>query len=203
MELLEAVEQAIAGGAACVQYRNKASLVLERRAEAAGLGMLCRRHGVPFIINDLLALALEAGADGLHIGAEDIDYASARAALGEHAILGVSCYNSLERALRAQALGADYVAFGRFFASRTKPAAVTADTVLLQRAKARLSVPIVAIGGITPENGGPLLAAGADLLAAIDGLFGQADVRAAALRYARLFADPPQGASHDPIAGAV
>jgi thiamine-phosphate pyrophosphorylase len=102
-------------------------------------------------------------------------------------VIGVSCYNELGRARDAQARGADYVAFGRFFPSRTKPGAVSASPALLKEARATLRVPIVAIGGITPENGGALIATGADALAVIDGVFGQPDIRAAAARFAKLF----------------
>ncbi len=186
--LLEAVEQAIAGGAVCLQYRNKEAPAAERRVQAMALADLCRRLGVPFIVNDALDLALEVRADGLHVGAADIACSAARAAFGDQGILGVSCYASLDRAIEAQSAGADYVAFGRFFTSWTKPAAVQADTALLQQAAARLSIPIVAIGGITPVNGRQLLEAGAHLLAAIHGVFGQEDVQSAARGYSRLFA---------------
>jgi thiamine-phosphate pyrophosphorylase len=106
--------------------------------------------------------------------------------LGER-LIGVSCYGSLESALAAQAAGADYVAFGSFFASSTKPAATRVSIDLLREARSRLYVPIVAIGGVTPENGASLLEAGADCLAAISGVFEAPDVEAAARRYARLF----------------
>jgi thiamine-phosphate pyrophosphorylase len=182
-----AVAEAIAGGARIIQYRDKTDNALERTRQASELAALCRQHDVIFIVNDDVALAKQAGADGVHLGREDTSLAQARAQLGPRAIIGVSCYNELERALRAQADGADYVAFGRFFPSRTKPRAVPADVALLRAARQKLRVPIVAIGGITPENGAALIAAGADALAVIEGVFGQADVRAAAQRYARLF----------------
>jgi len=121
------------------------------------------------------------------VGREDPDLHQARTALGRNAIIGVSCYDDLERARRAQADGADYVAFGSFFASPTKPAAVPASLDLLRTARSELTLPIAAIGGITPDNGAQLVAAGADLLAVITGVFAQADVRAAARRYALLF----------------
>jgi thiamine-phosphate pyrophosphorylase len=148
---------------------------------------VCRQHGVLFIINDDVTLAKETRADGVHLGREDVPLAEARKLLGTRAIIGVSCYNELARAQAAQKQGADYVAFGRFFPSRTKPQAVQANLDLLREAKRKLHIPVVAIGGITPENGASLIAAGADALAVIEGVFGQADVRAAAERYARLF----------------
>lgn len=185
--LIEAVTQAIAGGARVIQYRDKKHVAEKRVQQTKELAALCRQHGALFIVNDDVALAKEAQADGLHLGREDVSLAQAREQLGPRAIIGVSCYNELARAEAAQAQGADYIAFGRFFPSRTKPQAVLASLDLLHEAKKKLRIPVVAIGGITPENGAALIAAGADALAVIEGVFGQADVRAAAKRYARLF----------------
>lgn len=148
---------------------------------------LCLNYHVPFIINDDLALAKTLGADGVHLGAEDAAAAYARQALGPRAIIGVSCYNSLERALQAQREGADYVAFGRFFPSRSKPDAVQAGIELLREARKKLHLPIAAIGGITLQNAAQLLEAGADMLAVIHGVFGEQDVRAATQSYTTLF----------------
>lgn len=188
-QLLAAVAAAIDGGAALVQYRDKSNDTARREAEATALLTLCRERGVPLIINDDTALAARIGADGVHVGREDAGLRQARAALGPDAIIGVSCYDDLERARQAEAAGADYVAFGSFFASPTKPAAVPASLDLLRGARAELSIPIAAIGGITPDNGAQLVAAGADLLAVITGVFAQPDIRAAARRYAALFED--------------
>lgn len=185
--LIEAVEQAVTGGAALVQYRDKSEDSSRRLAEAAALCALCRRHRIPFLINDDIALAVAVGADGVHLGQDDASLTEARVRLGPNALIGVSCYNRLELAQEAAAAGADYVAFGRFFPSRSKPDAVYADPELLRQARSALSIPVVAIGGITPDNGAGLLAAGADMLAVIDGLFGRPDIEAAARRYARLF----------------
>ncbi len=187
VRLLPAVAEAIDGGARVIQYRDKKHDAKLRLRQATELARLCHQHGVLFIVNDDAGLAKQAEADGLHLGREDAPLAQARTQLGPGAVIGVSCYNELERALRAQADGADYVAFGRFFPSRTKPQAVPADPALLRAARRQLRVPIVAIGGITPENGASLIAAGADALAVIEGVFGQADVRAAAHSYAQLF----------------
>jgi thiamine-phosphate pyrophosphorylase len=185
--LLEAVAQAIAGGATIVQYRDKSPQPNTRREQAVKLAQLCKRHGVPLIVNDDVELAYSVAA-GVHLGREDPPLAQARRRLGSQAIVGISCYNQLERALSAAAQGADYVAFGSFYPSATKPAAQRASLELLREAKQRLRIPIVAIGGITPENGGALVCAGADALAVIQGLFAQVDVCAAARRYAALFA---------------
>ncbi len=185
-DLLAAVAQALAGGVRLLQYRDKSADAERRHAEAAALLQLCRRHGVPLIINDDIALARAVGADGVHLGREDDDLASARAALGGHAIIGVSCYDSLQRAQAAARAGASYVAFGAFFPSPTKPLAPRAPLELL-RQSAALGVPRVAIGGITPDNGASLVEAGADYLAVISAVFASADVRAAARRFADLY----------------
>lgn len=178
------VAACLRGGAAMVQYRAKGAA---SRSVAAELLSLCRAARVPLIINDDLALAHEVGADGVHVGRDDPDLEAARALLGTGAIIGVSCYDEFPRAQRAAAAGASYVAFGSFFPSATKPHAVRAPMALLARARAELRLPIVAIGGITPDNGRVLIDAGADWLAAIDGVFAQPDIETAARRYAALF----------------
>jgi thiamine-phosphate pyrophosphorylase len=178
---------AIHGGARIVQYRDKSNDDDTRRREAQALRAVCRRFDVVFIINDDVELALTCGADGVHLGGEDMDLPSARARLGPGFVIGASCYNEMDRAMQAQQEGADYVAFGRFFPSRSKPHAVRADLELLRVAKRQLTVPIVAIGGITAQNGEQLVAAGADMLAVIDAVFGQKDVRAAAHDIAQCF----------------
>lgn len=186
-DFVTAAGAALAGGARVLQYRDKHSDAAQRAATARALNDLCRQQGVPLIINDDVMLAAAVGAAGVHLGRDDADIGAARAALGESALIGLSCYNRLEPARAAQAAGADYVAFGSFFVSRTKPQAVPATLELLHAARATLNIPIVAIGGITPENGASLIEAGADALAVIEGVFNQADVKAAAQRYARLF----------------
>lgn len=186
-DFVPAVTAALLGGARVIQYRDKTSDSTQREIIARALNALCHERGVPFLINDDVRLAGTIGAAGVHIGHDDTDLAAARAALGPHAIIGVSCYNELARAQAAQDAGADYVAFGRFFPSRTKPRAQQAAPELLRAARGALKIPIVAIGGITPENGGILIEAGADALAVIEGVFGQPDIGAAAEHYARLF----------------
>ena len=185
--LLEKVRQAIAGGAGVVQYRNKTASSAAKAEQVRALLPCCRQAGVPLIINDDLELALHSGADGLHLGREDGDLAAARQALGNERLLGASCYDRMELAERAVALGADYVAFGSVFGSSTKPAAVRAPLDLFGRARTRLAVPLVAIGGITPENAGQIIAAGADALAVISALFDAEDVQSAARRFSILF----------------
>jgi thiamine-phosphate pyrophosphorylase len=181
------VADALAGGGRAVQYRDKGRDPDRRRREALELLALCRERGVPLLINDDVELAAAVGADGVHLGRDDPPLAEARRRLGPDALIGVSCYNELERALAARDAGADYVAFGRFFASGTKPLAVQAEPALLRRARPLVRLPLVAIGGITPENGGALIEAGADMLAVVGGVFGQPDIRRAALAFSTLF----------------
>ena len=167
--IINEVIAAIRGGAVIVQYRDKNPTDAIFLAKA--LVKVCHRHKVPLIINDDVELAARVGADGVHIGKEDGAIAQARKHLGDDAIIGVSCYDFVEQALDAQGQGATYVAFGRFFPSSSKPLAAPAQIETLQQAKLLLNIPIVAIGGILPENGAQLLTAGADLLAVIGGLF--------------------------------
>jgi len=185
--LVDQVGAAIAGGARVIQYRDKIHERDERRQRAAALLACCRAAGVPLIVNDDLDLAVELGADGVHLGRDDPDPRAARERLGETAIIGVSCYDQLALAEAAAAAGASYVAFGSFFPSTTKPKAVRPDPSLLTEARRRVALPLVAIGGITPHNGGSLIAAGADMLAVVTGVFAQADITAAARAYTNLF----------------
>ncbi len=181
------VSAAIAGGARVIQYRDKSDDRVRRRREVTALLDVCHPAGVPLLINDDVALAAEIGADGVHIGRADLPLARARAALGDQAIIGVSCYNDLALARAAHDSGATYAAFGSFFASPTKPQAVHADVALLARAQQELAISLVAIGGITPENGRALISAGADMLAVISAVFAQPDVKTAAHAFSSLF----------------
>lgn len=187
-DLLAGVAQALAGGAALIQYRDKWNDAAARAQLAHALLGLCHQHRALLIINDDVELAALCGADGVHIGASDAPIAVARARLGPAAVIGVSCSGSLERALAAQRAGADYLAFGRFFASRTKPDAPPAPPDLLTTVRPELQLPICVIGGITPENAPALISQGADMVAAVEGVFGAADIEAAARAYAQLFA---------------
>lgn len=185
--LARKLQAALAGGARLVQYRSKSPDAGARRAQAQRLLELCRRAGAPLIVNDDLELALAIGADGVHLGRDDGDVATARARLGADRLLGVSCYDRLDLAVAAVAAGADHVAFGSAFASPTKPEAVRAPATLFAQARARLQVPIVAIGGITPENAHLVIDAGADAVAVITALFDAEDITAAAAVFRGLF----------------
>jgi thiamine-phosphate pyrophosphorylase len=185
--LLAQVEAALLGGVAAVQYRDKSGDVARRHEQASELVALCHRFGAPLIVNDDLRLADLCGADGVHLGRDDGGLREARIILGQGRFIGASCYQSLDLALAAQAAGADYVAFGSFFSSPTKPAAPRASLDLLHAAAPVLQVPLVAIGGITPANASQLLEAGADCLAVLSALFDAPDIRAAAHALNQLF----------------
>ena len=188
-DLLARARQALAGGARILQYRDLGADHARRLAEAQALQRLCDECGVPLLINGDAALAQAVGAAGVHLGETAEDIAGARARLGPDAVVGVSCFASLARAQAMVAAGASYVSFGAFFSSSTLPHARLAPIDLL-RQSAALGVPRVAIGGITPDNGGILVDAGADYLAAIAAVFGADDVRAAAQRFADLYRSP-------------
>jgi thiamine-phosphate pyrophosphorylase len=185
-DLVSAVDAALRGGARLLQYRDKTDDAARSYAEASALRDLCARFDVPLIVNDDIELAQAVGADGVHLGEHDGDVAVARARLGAGAIIGVSCYDSLARAREAAAAGADYLAFGAFYPSSTKPNARRATLELLRDAKP-LGLPRVAIGGITPDNAAPLIDAGAQFIAAISGVFGASDIAGASRMYTNLF----------------
>jgi thiamine-phosphate pyrophosphorylase len=180
--LLRGVAQALEGGIAMLQYRRKGR---QQADEAKTLARMCRERAVPFVVNDDIALAIDCGADGVHLGRDDGELVTARGKLGGR-LLGASCYDSLSAARAAVAAGADYVAFGSVFPSPTKPAAVRSPLTLFGEARP-LGVPLVAIGGITLQNAPQLLAAGADCLAVISDLFDAPDVAARARAYGILF----------------
>jgi thiamine-phosphate pyrophosphorylase len=185
--LLAAVEAALTGGACMVQYREKRLSNIHRESIALELHALCRERGAPLVINDDVRLAQRVNAEGVHLGCDDVSVQEARQQLGAGKIIGVSCYADLQAARQAQNEGADYVAFGRFYTSQTKPNAAAAPVDILKQAKAEIKIPIVAIGGITAENGAALVAAGADMLAVVDGVFCQQDISQAARNIAALF----------------
>ncbi|URL58057.1 thiamine phosphate synthase [Luteibacter flocculans] len=189
-DLFAAVEAALAGGARLLQYRDKTTDAERRRAEADELSRICARYGVPFIVNDDVALARETGG-GVHLGYPDGSIAEARAQLGPDAIIGVSCYGSIERARQLQAEGADYLGFGAMYASTTKRHATVVPHDVVTQAKA-LGLPIVAIGGITPDNAQAVIDAGADYLAVVSAIFSAPDIQTATRRLADLF-DPRPG----------
>jgi len=186
--LADKVDAALRGGARVVQYRNKGASEQLRQEQAVRIARLCRDAGACFIVNDNIELARKVAADGVHLGKDDEGVGAARALLGPGKLIGVSCYNELWRARDAVAQGADYIAFGSFFPSPTKPGAVRAARDLLRAAK-EFSVPIVAIGGITPDNAAGLIEAGADAVAVLSAVFDAPDVERAARRIAGLFAE--------------
>lgn len=185
--LLENVEQALAGGARLVQYRNKSAPWQLKKKQAHALMLLCVRHAAQLIVNDSPELAAEIGAAGVHLGRDDPAPESARALLGDAAIVGVSCYGDIARARQLLGRGASYCAFGRFFVSDTKPQAAPVTVSLLHRARVELDAPLVAIGGITADNAGALISAGADAVAVCGGLFNSGDTRGSAEKIASLF----------------
>lgn len=187
VRLLKDSEAALRGGARLLQYRDKTHDEARRLSSARALRALCVRYGARLIVNDDVDLALRADAHGVHLGLDDLPLHEARARLGPARWIGVTCQDSLSRARAASEGGADYLALGAFFISRTKPDARHATLDLLRAVRVESSLPICAIGGITPDNGAPLVQAGADLLAAVDGVFGAPDIEAAARAYTRLF----------------
>lgn len=190
------LEAALGGGdAACLQLRLKGADDDTVRHAARLLMPLCHAHDVAFIVNDRPDLAAELGADGVHIGQEDADYARARAAVGSAGIVGVTCHNSKHLAYEAAERGADYVAFGAFFATSTKEPKTRADAELLRDWSISMTVPCVAIGGITVENCAPLVEAGADFLAVVNGVWGHpAGPTAAVAAFNEIFARTPRAA---------
>jgi len=190
MVLISKVDAALRGGASVIQYRSKSIADSLRRTQAGEIATLCRIRNVLFIVNDSVELACEIDADGVHLGRDDRGVLAARTMLGPGKLIGVSCYNEIGRAREAVSQGADYVAFGSFFPSSTKPRALRAGTELLQVAASEIALPVVAIGGITEENAGGLIAAGADAVAVVGALFDAVDVEAQARRFARLFPMP-------------
>ena len=187
LNIEEMVQQAIAGGVRIIQYRDKTLPPAQQTETAQRLCRLCQRQSVIFLVNDDPHLARAINADGVHLGQTDAGLSAARELLGNDKIIGLTCHANLELAMAAQQQGADYVAFGRFFNSRTKPEASPASLGFLSEAKSSLHIPIVAIGGVTANNAPPLLEAGADMLAVIHAVFGQQNIRQAAADIARLF----------------
>ena len=186
-DLLDKTQQVLAGGAQLIQYRNKSADDALRREQAGLLLQLCREYQVPLIINDHIDLAVALDADGVHVGRDDHSIGDARRQLGQDKIVGASCYNNLDLALRAEELGADYVAFGAFFPSLTKTNTVPVSPHLVDHAKQKVTVPIVGIGGIRLANAATVIRSGCDAIAVCNDLFATENVEAQARRYARLF----------------
>jgi thiamine-phosphate pyrophosphorylase len=182
------VEAVLQGGATLLQYRNKAADAGLRLRQASALLALCRSYNVPLIINDHLDLCAQIDADGLHLGATDCDLGAARRLLGADKIIGASCYNQLDLAIKAEAAGASYVAFGACFPSSTKPNAVSVPLSLFAEAKQKIAIPQVAIGGITLENTPSILQASADAVAVVGALFDAVDITQTSQQFSALFA---------------
>ncbi len=189
-DLVAKAEQAILGGIKILQYRNKTASLEQQEQEANTLARLCNEHDVIFIINDNVELAIKVNADGVHLGQKDTQLQQARKLLGKNKIIGVTCNNKIEFAQTAQEQGADYVAFGRFFNSLTKASAPHAELSLLSEARKQITVPIAAIGGITPESAPLLLNEGVDMLAVIQGIFGQTDILKATRQFVEIIDSP-------------
>ena len=185
-DLISKTEQAILGGINILQYRNKTTTLEQQEQEALKLAQICKKNNVLFLINDNVELALKVNADGVHLGQEDTPLNQAREQLGKNKIIGITCHNKIELAVEAQTRGADYVAFGRFFNSETKPTAPPAELSLINEAKKYISIPIVAIGGITQEMAPLLLKEGVDMLAVIHAIFGQDDILCATRQFVEI-----------------
>ena len=188
-DLLDKTRQVLEGGAQLVQYRNKSANRILLREQAGLLLQLCREYTVPLIINDYLDLTIEIGADGLHVGQHDEAIAKARNQLGDNKIIGASCYNNLGLALQAEKEGVDYVAFGAFFPSLTKPNTVSVTMNLIGEAKNKITVPIVGIGGIRLTNAKKVIQSGCIAIAVCNDLFQSGNIKAKAAQYAQLFAE--------------
>lgn len=191
-DLLNKVQQALEGRVQLIQYRNKLANEILRRKQAKLLLQLCREYGIPLIINDHLDLAIEIDADGLHVGQDDISVTKARNQFGQDKIIGASCYNNLDLAVQAEKKGADYVAFGAFFSSLTKPNTISVTMDLVDQAKKRISLPIVAIGGIKLANARTVIQGGCAAVAVCNDLFHTENIKATATQYSQLFAENNQ-----------
>ena len=185
--LVKKVEAALQGGVNMLQYRNKQASHKLQTQQARAILPLCKQYNVPLIINDSVKLCLTLDADGVHLGADDGNLAEVRARIGIDKILGASCYNRFDLALIAQNQGADYVAFGACFASNTKPNAPLADLSLFNRAREKLTIPRVAIGGIELQNASQVIQDGANAIAVIQAIFMADDVKLAAQQFSSLF----------------
>lgn len=181
------IEATLGGGTSIIQYRDKSNDDTRRLAQAKQLRVLCDRFDALLIINDDIELAKKSKADGIHLGRDDSSLSEAREQLGEDIIIGISCYDDISLAIDAEKQGADYVAFGAFYSSPTKPGAKTAPLSLLQQAKAELDIPVCAIGGINSDNANALVQAGADMIAVISGIFSRPDIEDVSRQLASLF----------------
>lgn len=186
-KLIEAVEQALLGGASIIQYRDKTATEVELIKRANDLARCCKEFQCSFIINDRVDICKRVNASGVHLGQSDNAVLDARNQLGSTAIIGVTCHNSIAFAEKAKQDGASYVAFGRFFNSKSKQQAHPAELSTLEHATRVISLPKVAIGGINLDNGQSVLAHGADMIAVIHALFSAEDITAKAMAFNKLF----------------
>ena len=170
------------GKIAYVQLRLKETSPQALDRASLVLGPIVRKYRVPFLLNDDPVRALATGCDGVHLGQTDMPYRQARNLLGTERTIGITCHDSLDLGLAAAANGADYVAFGAFFPTRTKPSSYAPEPTLLRQWKRLSTTPCVAIGGITPQNCRPLVDAGADFLAIVSGVWGHPQGPAAAIQ---------------------
>jgi len=185
--LLDKVEKALIGGIALIQYRDKISNTSEKTFRAKAIHTLCLRYRVPLIINDDPELALACEAEGVHLGQTDGSIQHARRLLGESAMIGITCHHDIALAITAEQQSADYVAFGRFFNSSTKPGAPLATIDTLINAKKTIRIPIVAIGGITVDNVKPIISAGANFTAVVDAVFSSKNISSMCRSFHNLF----------------
>ena len=188
-DLVGRTQQVLEGGAQLIQYRNKLASDVLLREQARVLLQLCKEYKVPLIINDHLDLALEIDADGLHVGRDDVSIATARNQLGWNKIVGASCYNNLDLARQGEKEGADYVAFGAFFPSLTKPNAFFVPANLVSQAKKEIAIPIVGIGGIQLINARIVIQSGCAAIAVCNDLFHTENIKATATQYTQLFVE--------------
>ncbi len=200
-KLLRDVEAVLRGGANVLQYRAKKIAPNLKANQAQALQALCKQYRVPLIINDDAELAKSMSASGVHLGSQDMPIGEAHQSLLSGMLVGVSCYDQLDLAIAAEMNGADYVAFGSFFPSTTKPNAVRPSLDLLREAKKKIACPIVAIGGITLHNAPELIDAGADAVAVISALFDAQDIEATAHDFASLFPRRQQTKTPSPLWG--
>lgn len=186
-QLIRATRQAIKGGAALVQYRHKTADAGLRKEQAGALLQVCREGNTPLIINDDVDLCIALDADGIHVGGTDAAVEEVRRKVGRNHIVGASCYGTLQLARDACAAGATYVAFGGFYPSRVKKYEFTTEPAIVAASKKEIPLPVVVIGGMTQANCLPLIAQGADMVAAISSVYMQEDVSDAARRFADLY----------------
>jgi thiamine-phosphate pyrophosphorylase len=186
-KLLAVTEQALLAGVALLQYRHKHAGTALREDQATALLALCRQYQCKLVINDFVELCQQLDADGVHVGGTDASVAQMRALLGPNKIVGASCYGDLPRAQQAQQDGASYVAFGGFYPSRVKEYPVTTDPAIVAQAKACLNLPCVVIGGMSAANAAPLVARGADMVAAISSVYLAPDPQAAVRGFRELY----------------